>query len=314
MARRLWQASRVLVIAEEVEDALESGQAVVALESTIIAHGLPYPDNLALARELEAEVREHAAVPATICVIDGQACIGLDEATLETLARGGAGDAAFAKAAMHDLAVHLARGGNAATTVSATSALAAHAGIRVFATGGIGGVHRGDSGDVSADLFSLSSTPVAVVSAGPKAILDLPKTLEALESLAVLVLGFGCDELPAFYSRTSGLALDHRVDSAEEAAHILWNRFERLGQGGVLIANPAPEDVALPRERVEGWIEAALAAASERGVVGKALTPFLLQFLAEHSGGDAVATNCALAKCNARVAAQIAVAYQGVHS
>jgi pseudouridine-5'-phosphate glycosidase len=296
----------VIVIAEEVQDALAEGRGVVALESTIIAHGLPYPDNLELAHALEAKVREAGAVPATIAVIEGRACVGLRGQELETLA---SPDSHFAKAGSLDLAAILARKDNAATTVSATSALAAATGIRLFATGGIGGVHRGDDFDVSADLISLSRVPVAVVSAGPKAILDLPRTAEALESLSVLVLGYGTRELPAFYCRESGIALEHQVDSPALAAETLHLRWQLLEQGGVLIANPAPAQLALPRERVEAWIDEAHEAALEEGVLGKALTPFLLKYLARCSGGDAVQTNCALALNNAEVAAKIAVAY-----
>lgn len=296
----------MIEIAEEVKDALAQGAPVVALESTIIAHGLPYPENLALGKALEAEIRDHGAVPATIAVVDGRACVGLSAAELESTA---SPDQPFAKAGAADLPVVIAKKACAATTVSATSALAAAAGIRLFATGGIGGVHREDNSDISADLLSLSRVPVAVVSAGPKAILDLPRTMEALESLAVLVLGYGCDSLPAFYCRDSGISLEHRANGAAEVAQILSARWGLLAQGGVLVANPAPEEVALPRELVEGWIEKAHAAADNADVSGKALTPFLLQFLAKISGGDAVKTNCALALNNARVAAQIACAY-----
>lgn len=299
----------MIVIAEEVQDALAEGRGVVALESTIIAHGLPYPDNLELAQALEAKVREAGAVPATIAVQEGRACVGLQGEELETLA---SPEGNFAKAGSLDLAALLARKANAATTVSATSALAALAGIRLFATGGIGGVHRGDDFDVSADLISLSRVPVAVVSAGPKAILDLPRTSEALESLSVLVLGYGTSELPAFYCRESGIALEHRVDGPRQAAETLRLRWELLEQGGVLVANPAPADLALPRDRVEGWIAEAHQAAAEAGVAGKALTPFLLKHLARCSGGDAVQTNCALALNNAEVAAKIAVAYSEI--
>ncbi len=296
----------MIEIAEEVKDALAEGTPVVALESTIIAHGLPYPENLKLGKALEAEIRVHGAVPATIAVVDGRACVGLDPAALEATANP---EIHFAKAGAADLSVVIAKKACAATTVSATSALAAAAGIRLFATGGIGGVHRGDPSDVSADLLSLSRVPVAVVSAGPKAILDLPRTVEALESLAVLVLGYGCDELPAFYCRGSGISLEHRVDSAEQAAEVLHTRWQLLNQGGVLVANPAPEEVAIPRELVEQWIEKAHTAAESAGISRKALTPFLLQYIAKVSAGDAVATNCALALNNAKVAAQIAAAY-----
>lgn len=299
----------MIVIAEEVSDALSEGRGVVALESTIIAHGLPYPDNLKLAGELEACIRSSGAVPATIAVQEGSVRVGLSQTELERLA---APETSYTKAGALDLSAVLARGGDAATTVSATSTLAAAVGIRIFATGGIGGVHRGDEFDVSADLISLSRVPVAVVSAGPKAILDLPRTAEALESLSVLVLGYGTDELPAFYCRESGILLEHRVDSPELAAQTLHLRWELLKQGGVLIANPTPEENALPREQVEKWIDEAHRAAHAAGAKGKRLTPFLLKYLAECSGGDAVKTNCALALNNARVAAKIAAAYSEI--
>ena len=302
MVGGLWQSLAVIVIAQEILDAQAEGRAVVALESTIIAHGLPYPENVALAGQLESEIRACGAVPATIAILEGKACVGLSAAQLERLA---SPKSTIKKAGAADVGVAIAKGDDAATTVSGTSALAARAGIRFFATGGIGDVHPA----VSADLLSLSREPVAVISAGPKAILDLPRTMEALESLSVLVLGYKTNELPAFYSRESGLRLEHRVDSPQIAAAALHARWQLLGQGGALIANPAPEDVALPMATVAAWIAEASAAANEQGVSGKALTPFLLQFLANISGGEAVATNCALARNNAMVAAQIAVAY-----
>lgn len=306
MLEGLWQATGVLVIAEEVRDALAEKKPVVALESTIIAHGLPYPDNLKLADELEQEVRGKGAVPATIAVLEGRACVGLNRPQLEILA---SPESKVHKAGASDLAVALATGTHAATTVSATSTLAAAAGISIFATGGIGGVHRGDAADISADLLSLSQTPVAVISAGPKAILDLPKTMEALESLSVLTIGFQTSELPAFYCRDSGIMLEHRVDDPSLLAKILHIRWHQLHQGGVLVANPAPKEVALPREQVQAWIDEAHEAAERAGVLGKRLTPFLLQYLAKCSDGKAVESNCALARNNASVAAQIAVFY-----
>jgi pseudouridine-5'-phosphate glycosidase len=305
----LWQSLAVIVIAQEVLDAQAEGRAVVALESTIIAHGLPYPDNVALAGQLEDQVRAHGAVPATIAIIEGKAYVGLNAAQLERLA---SPESNIKKAGAADICVAIAKGDDAATTVSGTSALAARAGIHFFATGGIGGVHPGDEFDVSADLLSLSREPVAVISAGPKAILDLPRTMEALESLSVLVLGYETNELPAFYSRESGLRLEHRVDSPQVAAAALHARWQLMGQGGALIANPVPKDVALPMSTVGAWIAEASAAARDQGVSGKALTPFLLQFLAKISGGEAVKTNCALALNNAKVAAQIAVAYREI--
>ncbi len=294
------------VVAPEVADALAAGRPVVALESTIISHGLPHPDNLALARALEDEVRGAGAMPATIAVIDGRARIGLDAAALERLATGGA---EIAKAGAGDLAVHLAAGGTAATTVSATSLLAARVGIRLFATGGIGGVHRGHDGDVSNDLETVARLPICVVSAGAKAILDLPRTLELLETLGVPVIGYRTGELPAFWSRRSGLALEHRVNSAAVAADLLRARWDQLGQGGVLLCNPVPEAAAVLPARAEGWISAGLAAAAADGIGGKALTPYLLAHIARTSGGEAVAANVALARANAALAAEVAVAY-----
>ncbi len=289
-----------LVLSPEVAAAR---RPIVALESTLVAHGLPWPDNLDVARELEDAVRAGGAVPATIAVVDGLVRIGLPDDVLEQLAHDGA---RFAKAGAAELAVHLARGGSAATTVSATAMLAARAGIRVFATGGIGGVHRGDAGDVSHDLPVLARTPIAVVSAGAKAILDLPRTLEVLETLGVLVIGYRTSELPAFYSPRSGLALDHRADTPAELAAIARCRWDDLGGGGLLVANPIPADAAI--EGTGAAIEAALAEAAAAGVTGKRLTPFLLSRLAAATGGASIRANRALAVHNARVAADLAVA------
>jgi pseudouridine-5'-phosphate glycosidase len=297
----------MLRIGDEVRTALDRGEAVVALESTIIAHGLPYPDNVAVAHALEAAVRDRGAVPATIAVLGGMARIGLDPAELERLGRDGS---RMAKAGAADLALHLARGTDAATTVSGTAFLAARAGIRVFATGGIGGVHRGDTSDVSSDLPTLAALPIACVSSGAKAILDLPRTLETLETLGVLVIGYRTAELPAFYSRTSGLRLEHQAESAQDLAAILSTRFDALGQGGVLVANPIPADAAIPRDAIDAVIERALHDAAGASVRGKALTPFLLARIAEVTQGKAVAANRALAENNAALAAEIAVAYR----
>jgi pseudouridine-5'-phosphate glycosidase len=295
----------VIALSAEVGDALAAGAPVVALESTIVAHGLPWPDNLDVARELEGAVRASGAVPATIAVVRGEVRVGLDASALEELARRGAD---FKKAGAADLAVHLARKGDAATTVSATAAIAARAGIHVFATGGIGGVHRGDAGDVSHDLAVMARVPVAVVSAGAKALLDLPRTLETLETLGVLVIGHGTDELPAFYSRRSGLKLDHRVDDLAELARVCDTRWRELGQGGVLVCNPIPADAEIPAETIEPVIAGALADAEARGVSGKALTPFLLKRIAEVTAGASVRANRALAVHDAEVAARLAVA------
>lgn len=289
-----------LVLAPEVAAAR---RPIVALESTLVAHGLPWPDNLAVARELEAVIRDGGAVPATIAVVDGIIRVGLPDEVLAQLARDGA---RFAKAGAAELAIHLARGGSAATTVSATAMIAAKAGIRVFSTGGIGGVHRGDAWDISHDLPVLARTPIAVVSAGAKAILDLPRTLEQLETLGVLVVGYRTDELPAFYSRGSGLALDHRADTAAELAAIARCRWDELGGGGILVANPIPAGAAI--EGLEAAINAALAEAAATGVTGKRLTPFLLARLAAATGGASIRANRALAVHNAEVAAELAVA------
>ena len=293
------------VFSRDVAAAIARGGPVLALESTIIAHGLPWPDNLDIGRELEAAARDAGAVPATIAVFDGIAQIGLSDAQLERLAREAD---TFVKAGAADLPVIVSRGGNAATTVSATATLAARAGIRVFATGGIGGVHRGDALDISSDLTTLARTPIALVSAGAKAILDLPRTLEVLETLGVLVIGYRTDEFPAFYTRHSGLRLEHRCDTVEELARVLRARWA-LDQGGVLIANPIPEEAALPPTQIETAIAAALALAARDGISGKALTPFLLSELARTTGGASVRANRALALSNARVGAALAKAH-----
>jgi pseudouridine-5'-phosphate glycosidase len=288
----------------EVADAIAQGAPVLALESTIVAHGLPWPDNLDIGRALEQAARDAGAIPATIAVFDGIARIGLSDAQLERLAREAS---AFVKAGAADLAVIIARGGNAATTVSATATLAARAGIRVFATGGIGGVHRDDVMDVSSDLTTLARTPIAVVSAGAKSILDLPRTLEVLETLGVLVLGYGTDEFPAFYTRRSGLRLEHRCDTIEDVARIAAARWA-LGQGGILVANPIPEVAELPGAQINAAIEQAVAAAARDGISGKALTPHLLSELARATGGASIRANRALALSNVRLGAALAQA------
>jgi pseudouridine-5'-phosphate glycosidase len=293
-----------LHFSKEVADAMTQRAPVLALESTIVAHGLPWPDNLDIGRELERAACDAGAVPATIAVFDGVAQIGLSGQQLERLAR----DAGtFVKAGAADLAVILARGGNAATTVSATVTLAARAGILVFATGGIGGVHRGDAMDVSSDLTTLARTQIAIVSAGAKSILDLPRTLEVLETLGVLVLGYGTDEFPAFYTRRSGLRLEHRCDTVEDVARIAAARWE-LGQGGILVANPIQDAAELPATQISGAIEQAVAAAARNGISGKALTPYLLSELARATGGASIRANRALALNNVRLGAALAQA------
>ncbi len=293
-----------LVFSREVKEAREAKKPIVALESTLVAHGLPYPDNHGIALELEAVVREHGAIPAHIAILDGKACIGLELEQLEQIAKLGRD---LAKAGATDLAVHLARGTSAATTVSATSVLAAKASIRVFATGGIGGVHRGDTGDVSHDLVTLSRTKIAVVSAGAKAILDLARTMEMLETLGVLVIGFGTDELPAFYTPRSEIELEHRVDNVKDLAKILQTHWEELDGQGVLVANPIPADAALDPQMIDRAIQTALGDAETRGITGKRLTPYLLQRLAAVTGGASIKANRALALHDAKIAAQLAV-------
>ena len=293
-----------LTFSPEVAEASAAGAPIVALESTIITHGMPFPQNLETARRVEDTVRAAGAVPATIAVMGGAIHAGLDAATLETLAR--TPDAL--KLSRADLAACLAAGRTGATTVAATMICAHLAGIEVFATGGIGGVHRGaeDSFDISADLHELAQTPVTVVAAGAKAILDLPKTLEVLETLGVPVIAYGQDEFPAFWSRSSGLPAPLRMDSAAEiaAAHALK---ARLGlKGGQLVANPILEADELPRAVILPHIEAALAEAAENGIAAKSVTPFLLQRIFELTGGRSLTANIALVLNNARLAAGIA--------
>jgi pseudouridylate synthase len=296
----------LLSFTEEVEDAIAERRGIVALESTLLAHGLPRDKRLEVAVALESAVRSSGAVPATIALMDGRAQVGLDE---ERLVRVIAGDAQ--KASLRDLAVALLdRNRVWATTVAATMAIAARAGIRVFATGGIGGVHRGaeQTFDESADLTALARYPVAVICAGAKAVLDLPRSLERLETLGVPVIGFGTDELPAFYHAASGLPLRARVDDPNEAAALMDAQFDRWGAGGLLFVQPPPADVARDPAATERLIEAALREAESRGVAGAAVTPFLLAALDRASSGDVVRTNVALVEANARLAARIASA------
>jgi pseudouridine-5'-phosphate glycosidase len=296
-----------LDIAPEIAEALAQGGAVVALESTIIAHGMPYPGNLVTARALEHIIRDQGAAPATIAVLDGRLKVGLDDAALERLAQ----SPDMAKASVRDLPVLMTARRDGATTVASTMRIAAMAGIRVFATGGIGGVHRGaeKTGDVSADLTELAASPVAVVSAGAKAILDLPRTLEMLETLSVPVIGYQCDEFPAFYSRTSGLRIPARAESPEEIAAILSARWRLSDKGGALIANPIPIADEIPAARIEGHIAAALKEASKAGVAGKEVTPFLLARIRDLTQGESQKANVALALNNAQLGAKIARAY-----
>jgi pseudouridine-5'-phosphate glycosidase len=295
-----------LRIADEVAHALDAGRPVVAFESTIISHGFPYPANVECALECERIVREAGAVPATVAVIAGSLAVGLSREEIELL--GTSGDTP--KASRRDLPLLVARGSNGATTVAGTMVVAAMAGISVFATGGIGGVHRGAerSFDISADLEELARTSVAVVSAGAKAVLDLALTLEYLETRGVPVLGYRTDVFPAFYTRDSGLAVDARMDSPDQIAAVLAAKWETGLNGGVLIANPIdPADELDPAE-IEQIIRHAVADARERGVRGKAITPFLLARIHELTGGASEQANKSLVWSNARLAAQIATA------
>jgi pseudouridine-5'-phosphate glycosidase len=295
------------VLGEEVAAALAAGRPVVALESTIITHGMPYPENLAMARGVEAVIREAGAVPATIAVLDGRLRAGLSDAEVERL--GAAKDAV--KASSRDLATCLVRGQTAGTTVSATMRVAELAGIPIFATGGVGGVHRGAEStfDISADLIELGRTPTAVVCAGVKSILDIPKTLEVLETQRVPVIGFDTQDFPAFFSRRSGETIDQRADTPDELARMI--RLHRaLGSGtGLLVANPIPVGDAIDGEEIDSAIGEAVAEAARKGIAGKAVTPFLLSRIVEMTGGRSLTANIALVRNNARVAAETAVAF-----
>ncbi|GGF68912.1 pseudouridine-5'-phosphate glycosidase [Paracoccus acridae] len=300
--------SAPLTFSPEVEDALAAGRPVVALESTIITHGMPYPQNLEMARQVEQVIRDNGATPATIAVMGGQIHVGLTDDALEALAQTPSDQAM--KLSRADLAVCLANGRTGATTVAATMICAHLAGIRVFATGGIGGVHRGaeSSFDISADLQELAQTPVTVVAAGAKAILDLSKTWEVLETLGVPVIAFGQDELPAFWSRSSGIKAPLRMDSADQIAAAAAMRA-RLGlKGGQLVANPIPRESEITADVIGPFIEQALSEAQDRHIAAKEVTPFLLQRIFELTDGRSLASNIELVLNNARLAAQIAIA------
>ncbi len=294
-------------IAPEVAEALAGGRAVVALESTLIAHGLPRPRNLEVARELEAAVRAAGAVPATIAVVAGEARVGLDEDALELVASG----AEVVKCGVRDLAVVAARGGHGATTVASTAWLAARAGIGVFATGGLGGVHRGarETWDESADLETLARVGIAVVCSGVKSILDVAATLERLETLGVTVLGYGTDRFPGFYLHDSGHPVPWRVDTPEEVAAVLAARWS-LGTEGraVVVANPLPVEEQLDPELHDRVVDAGVAAAAEAALSGKEITPFLLDYLHRETGGASLDANVRLVLRNASLAARIAAA------
>jgi pseudouridylate synthase len=296
-----------VLVHPEIAEALSSGTPVVALESTIISHGLPRPQNLRIAREIEDEVRAGGAVPATVAVVDGVARIGLDDDALTRVAS----DPSVAKVSVRDLATVAARGGMGATTVASTAHLAARAGIAVFATGGLGGVHRGavETWDESADLTTLSRTPVLVVCAGVKSILDVAATLERLETLNIGVLGYRTDRFPGFYLRDSGYRLDWRVDSPDEVAAVLRSRAE-LGTSncGLVLANPVDPADELDHAVHDDVLARGLAAADQQAIRGKDVTPFLLDWFHRETGGASLATNVALVRSNARLAAEVAAA------
>lgn len=292
-------------IQENVQKALNEGKPVVALESTIISHGMPYPQNVETARKVEAIIREHGAEPATIAILDGRIKVGLTDEELEYLGK----SKDVIKTSRRDLAFIVAKKLNGATTVATTMLVAALAGIRVFATGGIGGVHRGaqETFDISADLEEFARTSVAVVCAGAKSILDLPLTMEYLETAGVPVVGFGTDELPDFFTRSSGLKVDYRVNNTKELADALKAKWDLGMDGGVVIANPIPEQYSMDKKVIDTAIEKALAEAKANGIKGKDTTPFLLAKVKELTGGESLASNIQLVFNNAAVAADLAV-------
>ena len=297
-----------LEVSPEVKSALEEGRPVVALESTIISHGMPYPKNVQTALEVEQVVRDNGAVPATIAVIGGKLKAGLSHDEIEYLGKKGL---SVSKASRRDLAILAANGQDGATTVAATMIIAQMAGIRVFCTGGVGGVHRGaqTSMDISADLEELSQTQVAVVCAGAKSILDIGLTLEYLETKGVPVIGYGVSELPAFYTRQSGFSVDYCIDTPEEIAAVLKAKTQMGLGGGELIANPIPAQYSMDKAYIDAKIDEAVSEANEKGIKGKEITPFLLDKIQQITGGDSLFSNIQLVKNNAVLAAKIAAAY-----
>lgn len=293
----------LFAVSEEVAAALDEGRAVVALESTVISHGLPRPLNGEIARRLETIIRERGAVPATVALLGGRLCVGLDEAQIERLAEG----AGVRKVSRRDLPAAIAHGWDGATTVATTLWIAHRAGLRLFATGGIGGVHRGPLPDVSADLPELARTPMTVVCAGAKSVLDLPATREWLETHGVCIVGYGCEEMPAFYTRRSGLPVDVRADAPEEVAALVRAR-DRLGmEGALLVTAPVPMKAEVDERLMTETLTEALSEAERAGVGGRELTPFLLSHMSRASDGATLRANIALLENNARIAADIAV-------
>ena len=297
----------LITYSEEVREAMASGMPVVALESTIIAHGMPYPQNVNTAKRLGNIIRDAGCVPAIVAVSEGKVCVGIDDVLLERIAK----EKGVLKVSRRDIPIAIVSKALGATTVSGTLVIAHAAGIKVFVTGGIGGAHRGaeTSMDVSSDLEELAISDVAVVSAGVKAILDLPKTLEILETKGVPVVGYKTDELPAFYTRSSGLKLVARADTVDEVACIMKSKWDLGISGSVLIANPIPQEFEADSKVINAAIENALVRASEEGIAGKEITPFILSLVSEATGGDSLAANVALVENNARLGAQIAFAF-----
>lgn len=299
-----------ILLSDEVNEALSNGVPIVALESTIISHGMPYPENVKTAKKLEAIIREEGCVPAIVAVADGKIHVGITDVLLERLAT----EKGVLKVSRRDMPIALSSGSLGATTVSGTLIAAHRAGVKVFVTGGIGGVHRGADRtfDISADLDELAISNVAVVSAGVKAILDLPKTLEVLETKGVPVVGYCTDELPAFYTRKSGLKLVARANSSLEVASMMKFKWDCELDGAILVANPIPVEFEADATVINKAIEEALSMADEQGVIGKAITPFILAHVSKATGGESLAANVALVENNARVGAQIAKAYSSL--
>ena len=293
-------------VAEEVKKALAEGKAVVALESTIISHGMPYPQNVETALRVEEEVRKNGAVPATIAIIDGVPTVGCNRDEIEKLGKAGL---TVTKVSRRDIPIVIAKGLNGATTVASTMILAEKAGVKIFATGGIGGVHRGaeKTMDISADLDELSKTNVTVVCAGAKSILDLNLTMEYLETKGVAVIGYGTDELPAFFTRESGIKVGYRMDTPKEIAESMKAKEDMGLEGGMLVTNPIPEEYSMDAKVIGEAIDKAVKEAEEKGVKGKDITPFLLDKIQKITGGDSLASNIQLVLNNARLASQIAV-------
>ncbi len=292
----------VITLANDVRKAIEQGLPSVALESTVITHGLPYPENLQLAKDMESEIRQQKAIPATVGVIQGQIFVGLDTKQLETLAQA----TGLVKVSVRDFGPTMAKGLSGGTTVAGTLVAAHLAGLKVFATGGIGGVHRAASFDVSTDLMQLARTPLVVVCAGAKAILDLPATLEVLETYGVPVIGYKTDDFPAFYSRSSGIPVSTKADDPKQIAHIAQAHWSLGLTSAVLVCVPIPDTEALPAEEISATIEQALVEAQEKNIHGQGVTPFLLSRVNELSHGNSLRANLALLRNNAKVAAQIA--------